>query len=487
MKTKFIFLLLLFPLSLLHAQKWVDTLYASQTLADVSYGFATDFAGNLRELKMDISQPIGDSPPECGRPLMILIHGGAFIAGDKNDGSVRRMRIDFAKRGYTTASLSYRLGQFQTPLAINCNVTALGVEWNCLNMSDTSEWYRAYYRAIQDVHGAIRFLVNHADDYEIDPQHIFVVGESAGGFIAMGAAYIDDPSEVLTNLTGSFADIQPPNSIYEMRCVQGYGLDTSIASMDLRRPDLGAYAGSLHQPAATSYRIRGVGNFYGAVFNNIFASPSPEIPALYLFHQPNDLIVPYGRGKVFAGFNQCATQWPFSCQNIINRPVILGSNAIKILVDDMLANQIPAPELLFDPSSNMANCAQQIASPGLSGHAIDNYWLRTGNMAAFFAGKIDSCQAMGLSDGFPQEALFTLSPNPLPIGSSLRIRGGFEKNDRILFLDMQGAKLFEKTISGRPTEVELDLSGLSLAGGLYFLHIQHGLKLEVKKIVMGRY
>lgn len=471
---------------LLHAQQWVDTLFAIQTNSDVAYGSAFDFAGNLRELKMDISQPIGDTPPECGRPLMLLVHGGAFIAGDKGDGAVNRMRIDFAKRGYTTASVNYRLGQFQTERFINCNVSALGVEWNCLNMSDTSEWYRAYYRAIQDVHGAIRFLVNHAGDYGIDPQHIFVAGESAGAFIAMGVGFIDDQSEVLPGLTGSYPNVQAPNSLYEMACVQGYGLDTSISSMDLQRPDLGGYTGTLNQPAATSYRIRGVGNFFGAVFNNIFASSAAEIPALYSFHQPNDLIVPYGKNKVFAGFNLCANQWPFSCQNIINRPVIQGSQAIKTLIDDMLASQIPAPDLLFDPSTNMANCAQQIANPGLGGHAIDNYWLRTGSMAAFFAGKIDSCSAMGLANQLPQKPLFSLSPNPVSAEEIIHIRGDFQQQDKIRLVDMTGATVFEKILMNRGEEVEIKLSELNFVPGLYLVQIQQGAWLETQKVLVRR-
>jgi hypothetical protein len=50
------------------AQKWIDTLYQVQKIENVVYGSAIDFAGNLRELKMNIFLPINDTPPSCGRP-----------------------------------------------------------------------------------------------------------------------------------------------------------------------------------------------------------------------------------------------------------------------------------------------------------------------------------------------------------------------------------------------------------------------------------
>lgn len=54
--------------------------------------------------------PSNDTFPKYGRPLMIIIHGGAFIAGSKDDFIQQRMLKEFAKRGYVTASINYRLG-----------------------------------------------------------------------------------------------------------------------------------------------------------------------------------------------------------------------------------------------------------------------------------------------------------------------------------------------------------------------------------------
>jgi len=55
-----------------------------------------------------------------------MIHGGSWFTGDKNEGYSKRIREDFAKRGFTTASINYRLGLFQTSQYINCNIP----NWN---------------------------------------------------------------------------------------------------------------------------------------------------------------------------------------------------------------------------------------------------------------------------------------------------------------------------------------------------------------------
>lgn len=42
------------------------------------------------------------------RPFILLIHGGGFVGGDKS--SWEDECKEFAKRGYVTASINYRLG-----------------------------------------------------------------------------------------------------------------------------------------------------------------------------------------------------------------------------------------------------------------------------------------------------------------------------------------------------------------------------------------
>ena len=65
-------------------------------------------------LAMDIYTPDGDN--YTNRPLIIFAHGGAFIGGTKTNTTMIDLCETFAKRGYVTASISYRLATHSTVL-----------------------------------------------------------------------------------------------------------------------------------------------------------------------------------------------------------------------------------------------------------------------------------------------------------------------------------------------------------------------------------
>lgn len=457
------FLLCLHQIS--SAQKWIDTSYQIQQLGPISYGTATDFAGNVKTLNFDLCLPINDTPPTCGRPLLIAIHGGAFFAGNKSSDAPPRWMRDFAKRGYVTTSIDYRLGLFQTSAEVNCNITFLGIPWNCLNMADTAEWYRAAYRGIQDAKDAITYLINHASLYKIDPRNVYLVGESAGGFIAMGAAFLDMPNEKSVHCN-QLSNVSPPHAIYENTCIQNYGLDTSISSMQFQRPDLGSIQGN-QNPSPTPYTIKGVGNFYGGIFSDLFTQHSyTKAPALYLYHQPNDLVVPYDYAQFYQGAAYCFTQWPANCQWIINRPYIYGSKGIKKMLDNLSSTSLPIPSYYFDSTTNNADCLTQIGDPNTVGHSIDNYWMRTLHMAQFFAPTIDTtslCAPNAVSNHLAQVPI-TIYPNPIT-ESSLHLESSKTINS-VSMMNLQGSLM---PIQFNIKERSIDVS--QLPQGIYILSI----------------
>jgi len=106
-------------------------------------------------LKLDVYQSKEVSEPA---PLLIFIHGGGWSKGDKSD--YLPYLIDFAKKGYVTASVSYRLSGIAK-----------------------------YPAAVEDVISALQWIQDCAGDYMIDPNRIALVGGSAGGHLAMMAAY----------------------------------------------------------------------------------------------------------------------------------------------------------------------------------------------------------------------------------------------------------------------------------------------------------
>lgn len=118
------------------------------------------------DLKMDIYMPSSDDLQK--RPLIIFIHGGAFYIGDKKSETMVKMCEYFAKRGYVTASVNYRIGFKPVGPSIE----------------------RAGYRALQDVHAALRYLLENSSKYKINTDFVFVGGSSAGGITALNLAFM---------------------------------------------------------------------------------------------------------------------------------------------------------------------------------------------------------------------------------------------------------------------------------------------------------
>ncbi len=129
-------------------------------------GVLSSIAKKDLDLRMDIYLPKGDTATK--RPLIMFMHGGGFYIGDKGTEAMVGWCTYFAKMGYVTASVNYRLGY--KPLGPSIQ--------------------RAGYRALQDAHAAMRFLVSKKDEYKIDTDLIFVGGTSAGGVTSLNLAFM---------------------------------------------------------------------------------------------------------------------------------------------------------------------------------------------------------------------------------------------------------------------------------------------------------
>lgn len=119
-------------------------------LRDVEYAQAAGLS-----LRFDASLPDGGAPA----PAAIIVHGGAWVRGDRR-ANVEPLFKPLADAGFAWFSISYSLAT--DPFQIGAAVT--------------------------DVEAAIRFIASHATEYNIDPERIVLVGESAGGQLAAMAA-----------------------------------------------------------------------------------------------------------------------------------------------------------------------------------------------------------------------------------------------------------------------------------------------------------
>lgn len=153
--------------------------------ANILYGNNDNHEGDNIDLLLDVYEPTGDT--ETNRPLIIFMHGGTFIAGSKEGGDVKPLAEDFCKKGYVTSSINYRLG-----IDNMFDFTGGG--------PDDKDLSEAVFRATQDARAAVRFFrksyVEDGNPYGIDTSQIYLVGSSAGGFMAVHLAYLTDENDI---------------------------------------------------------------------------------------------------------------------------------------------------------------------------------------------------------------------------------------------------------------------------------------------------
>lgn len=113
---------------------------------DIVYGRVQDV-----DLKLDMARPPG---AKHTYPVLIFFHGGGWQQGDKSH--MHRWLKKFASSGYVTVSVGYRF--------------APAFKWPS---------------QVEDAKAAVRFLRAHSRQFNIDPNRIGVMGESAGGYLAL--------------------------------------------------------------------------------------------------------------------------------------------------------------------------------------------------------------------------------------------------------------------------------------------------------------
>jgi alpha-L-fucosidase 2 len=198
------------------------------------------------KLRLDAAIPEGEGP----FPAVILVHGGGWQAGDKTH--FRSLFDPLTRAGFAWFSVDYRLApKFKFPA--------------CL----------------EDVETAVEWVKAHAAEYQIDPNRIALLGESAGGHLV----------ELVATRAEKNAATRPASvvALYAPSDLPALAAANSARGLNIL-PMLNALFGRTQMDAQAIELLRA-------------ASPLTHVkaglPPFLLLHGTNDVLVPISQSKAF--------------------------------------------------------------------------------------------------------------------------------------------------------------------------------------------
>lgn len=143
--------------------------YSYVLYRDIEY-----LGAGLREEKADLYLPVSFvSDAKQNYPVVLEIHGGGWAGGDKAGYLSASLAWELTKAGYAVLSINYKLMKQADELK--------GVKKQI-----------AWPENLYDCKSAVRFLKKYSDQLHIQPGKIAVMGESAGGHLALLTGYTSD-------------------------------------------------------------------------------------------------------------------------------------------------------------------------------------------------------------------------------------------------------------------------------------------------------
>jgi acetyl esterase/lipase len=215
-----------------------------------------DYVGDgLRTHRLDIIRRRTDPPR--GAPVLVYIHGGAWIIGDKREQGLPLLH-ELARRGWVTVTINYRL-------------------------SPKATWPDH----IVDCKRALVWVREHIAEYGGDPGFIAVSGGSAGGHLSSLLALTPGDADFQPGFEGADASVDA--------CVPFYGVYDMTAGWGTSRCDDGLL--TLLERRVFKRRI--------ADDPSVFEDASPlhrvnvDAPPFFVVHGTNDTLVPVADARAF--------------------------------------------------------------------------------------------------------------------------------------------------------------------------------------------
>lgn len=197
-----------------------------------------------------VGEPNWIEPDSTLRGLLIWIHGGGWLGGDKLDNIF--MFQELLKEGFQVISLNYRMGPSTAP------------------------------NAAEDVVCALRWIKDNSAKYAIDTDKIFVSGSSAGGHLSLITGLSPTSGK---NFSCNVSDISIKGIINFFGITE---IKENNAFLSENHPDWNYTA-----PWIGTGDLESINQNYSPVY--LLTAESPEILSV---HGVRDEVVPYSQGTL---------------------------------------------------------------------------------------------------------------------------------------------------------------------------------------------
>ena len=210
----------------------LNTTYEVSITEDITYaeGLSHDSWNSANTsvvpLLMDSYVPDNDLQ---NRPLLMLIHGGGFSGGSKQQEALVYMANYYASRGFVVFSIDYRL---------RGDMGTIPQEWiDATTNVDPAELDQLYamYPAHRDAKAALRWIIANADNYSINKDYITVGGGSAGAItsIGLGVSELGDYKDEISLSEDNTLSTTTLSQTYEVKTILDFwGSDVSIEILE---------------------------------------------------------------------------------------------------------------------------------------------------------------------------------------------------------------------------------------------------------------
>ena len=192
-------------------------------------------------------------------PLLIYVHGGGFMSGNRGGKGLRNFAHKLAGRGYAVASISYRL-------------TMKNLGFGC--ETDAKAKKQAFDDASTDIDRAVKYLLDNPKEFEIDKTKIILVGSSAGAEAVLNTIYDFEHKELpedfryggVISMAGALATLENINAETAVPTQLFHGTGDNLVPYDVashhyctaKQPGFMMLYGA----GAISRKLRGLGKTY---------------------------------------------------------------------------------------------------------------------------------------------------------------------------------------------------------------------------------